>query len=272
MSTGWLDDGCPWHQVNGRDGVRVTLVETLDTSINSWLNRLTLSSAGLASPRQAGATATAPRGNAIDLVLVHDESGSMWRHSGLPPAGAVAARQALELVGAQDDRFGYVGFGSADLDVHIPLTLIAGPADRAALARRIEGTSSHKGWSDYDAALFAAVDAFQKGDGRYARPGYVVAGRALGILFVSDGCPRLDAHRAVQVDDLASFASVDLLRRRRWRVFTIGVGGAARGPEASAILDAVARRTGGRHYAAETPDRLPEAYASIIRVLRGFSA
>jgi hypothetical protein len=213
-------------------------------------------------------TATTPWGNPVDLVLVHDESGSMWHGDPLPD-GPDAARQALELVGALDDRFGYVGFGSADLDVHIPLTWIAGSAGRAALVRKIEESSSHKGWSDYDAALFAAVDAFQKGDSRYAQPGYAVAGRAIGIVFVSDGCPRLDALRAVHVDELAMFASVDLLRRRHWPVFTIGVGEAGCAPEASAILEAIARRTGGCHHAAETPDRLAHAYASIIRVLRG---
>jgi hypothetical protein len=243
-------------------------METLDMFINLCLNRLALSSAGIASPRQADATATAPRSNPVDLVLVHDESGSMW-HGDPLPASAAAARQALELVGTVNDRFGYVGFGSADLDVHIPLTWITGPADRAALVRRIEDTSSHKGWSDYDAALFAAVDALQKGDVRYAQPEYVVAGRAVGILFVSDGRPRLDAHRAVHVDELARFASMDLLRRRRWPVFTIGVGPAGCAPEASAILHAIARGTGGCHHAAETPDRLPGAYASVVRVLRG---
>jgi hypothetical protein len=71
----------------------------------------------------------------IDLVLIHDESGSMWRaaEAWVPAYATVTMAHGCRT----DDRVGYVGFGSADLGDVVALTPFAGDPDRRAFARTL---------------------------------------------------------------------------------------------------------------------------------------
>ena len=75
----------------------------------------------------------------IDLVLIHDESGSMWQAAGAwMPARAVGT-MARDCRTDDPDRVGYVGFGSADLGDVVPLAPVAGEADCRQQQRRRHG-------------------------------------------------------------------------------------------------------------------------------------
>lgn len=207
-----------------------------------------------------------PPSRPIDLVLIHDESGSMWRAAGAwMPAGAMAAI-ARGCRTDDPDRFGYVGFGSPDLDDVVPLTPLTGHA----LARTVGRLARCREWTDYDAALRAAVDALQCGDPAYARPPYRSAGRAVGALFVSDGMPQTDARRVPDRSHVeAGSIGVDLFQRRRWPVFALGVGPASRGGPGAGVLRHLADATGGCFRAATTPDDALDFCAHVVGRLRG---
>src|SRR5262249_30343497 len=94
-------------------------------------------------------------------------------------------------------------------------------------------------------------------------------GRAAGILLLGDGQPRLDAHRAIDAAQLVRFGScVRLLRARRWRLFTVGVGPAARPGSAANLMRVIAESAGRRYLPAPGPDDLRDIYASHIAELR----
>jgi hypothetical protein len=207
----------------------------------------------------------------LDLVLVHDESASMW----LVDPGLVAQRQAARRVvsiararlGGAADRIGYVGFGSPHLDEVVSLRPIARRGDRRAFVDRIRA-AFHRGWPDYEAALLAAADALQDGDDAYAMPPYRATGRAVGALLVSEGRPRVGADPVVAPRRSPRYRpGTDLFRKRRWPVHTIDVGTAAGDGEAACALRAIAESTGGRHHQAPAPDDLVRVYVDIVAEL-----
>jgi hypothetical protein len=206
----------------------------------------------------------------IDLVLIHDESGSMWQaaEAWMPARAAVTMARGCRT--DDPDRVGYVGFGSADLGDVVPLAPVAGEADRRAFARSLGRLARCRGWTDYDAALRAAVDALQLGDPAYARPPYRRVGRSVGALFLSDGLPQTAAGPVPDWSQLdAGSIGVDVFRRRGWPVFAVGVGAASRGGPAAGVLRHLAETTGGCFRTAATPDDLLDFCAHVMTRLRG---
>jgi len=209
----------------------------------------------------------------VDLVLVQDDSGSMWL---MDPAASVrtrAASLALAMVGSDvsgaSDRIGFVSFGSPDQALRIPLRPVACEADRDLFLGRVRAMTSPKGSTDYDSGLRAAVDALQDGDAAYASPRrhrYRASGRAMGIVLLSDGQPQVGGCRPpgrlqLELDD----DCVELFRARGWPLFTIGVGLAGRAGAAHRFLARIAERTGGFAYA--TGD-LRDIYAAVLTEIR----
>jgi hypothetical protein len=209
----------------------------------------------------------------VDLVLVQDDSDSMWLKD---PGAAIrteAASLALELVGLDvsgaGDRFAFASFGSSDQAQVIPLRPVRGAVDRAAILRWIRAMTSPKGSTDYDSGLRAAIDALQDRDDAYASPRgprYRASGRAMGVVLLSDGQPQATPfwpfdRRGRGSDDPV----LDLFRDRGWPLFTIGVGLASEACAAHRVLARVAERTGGLAYAPGDLRRICSAIVTEIR-------
>jgi hypothetical protein len=223
------------------------------------------------SPRDRGALP------ALDLVLAHDESGSVSR-AGAGHMAAMrleAARLAVALLLALDasTRIAYVGFSAADRSREIPLARIDTEQDHRDVVSRIEAATFETGWTDYGSALRSVIDVLADGDAAYGWPPYRVESRTVAVLFLSDGLPAADPYRvpdAQQLRELRAAGGVyQRLAERRWPVFTVGIGRAARHPDVAAVLADMARATRGRSIVAATVEELLGAYAAVIAELGG---
>lgn len=212
--------------------------------------------------------------SSLDLVLVQDDSVSICRADGddLPAMRLEAARRAVSLL-APGARIAFIAFGAADQGRVIPLESIDCDQDRRAAIARMEAATFEKGGTDYVDALRAVIDALTEGDPAYGWPRYRAEGRTVGVLFLSDGQPGAEPYRVpdqLQLLELRSEGGIyELLRKRGWPVFTIGVGSAARSAEAAAVLREMAEKTGGRSYVAATRDELLVACTAVVAQLSG---
>lgn len=224
------------------------------------------------SATHAGPTRLPPPGVRIpvDLILVHDHSGSIWLDAHAWSTQRCSAATALRLLGADvrgvPDRVGFVGFGTADDSEVIHLQPLSNEADRVRLVDQVGVATFCKGWTDYDAALGAVIEALQDGDRRYASPPFRVAGRATGVLFLSDGLPQLDTER--DLDPLAvtpAGLGTDLFRERGWPMFTVALGSPPPGRAAVRLLRDMAEATSGRSFTAAAARDMNDICAEVIR-------
>jgi von Willebrand factor type A domain-containing protein len=214
---------------------------------------------------------------ALDLVLAHDESGSISRAGAghLAAMSLEAARLAVALLLALDasTRIAYVGFSGADRSRELPLARLNTERDHRKVVSRIEAATFETGWTDYGSALRSVIDVLADGDAAYGWPPYRVEGRTVAVLFLSDGLPAADPHRVPDREQLRELRAdggvYQRLAERRWPVFTVGIGRAARHPDAATILDDMARATRGRSVVAATVEELLAAYVAVIAELGG---
>jgi len=221
----------------------------------------------LANPLLRGFPWRRPRdgGSAVDLVIVQDDSSSMYRSDG---AAAHAARLeavclAISLLGVRA-RVGFIAFGTVNRGRSIPPRPVATEDQRRQLIAEVKAATYEKGGTDYGDALRAVVDALTDGDGAYGWPPYRADGRTAGVLLVSDGRVR-DAQQLRQLREMGGV--YETLRERGVPVFTVGVENAVREPEAAAVLREMAMATGGNAYLARTPGELMASCAAVIAEL-----
>lgn len=200
-------------------------------------------------------------GSTLDVVLVVDDSASMWRAPAGAPAAArlEAAHLAVSLL-PSGARAAFVSFGAAGSGCVVPLQTIDRGDDREALMERMTAATFEKGGTDYGEAHRSIIDALVDGDVAYGWPPYRAEGRTVAILFVSDGRPGLDPRR---------LQDQRRLRERAWPVHTVGVGSAAHEPDAGLVLRELAESSGGRARLATTVDELLNACAGIVADLGG---
>jgi Ca-activated chloride channel family protein len=225
---------------------------------------LVAASVALARP-QSGASAEAARSEGIDIVLVLDLSSSMLAEDFQPRNRLEVAKERLKafIAARRDDRIGLVAFAGEAL-TQVPLTL------------------------DYP-VLMAAVDNLQAGvlvDGTAIGTALAtganrlrdVEGRSRVMILLTDG----ENNRGSIDPRTAAAAAADF----GIRVYTIGVGseGTAPVPVArgvfglryenrpvridEALLEDVARATGGRYYRARDAAALEQVYEQIDQLER----
>jgi Ca-activated chloride channel family protein len=213
-------------------------------------------------------------GLGLDLTLVLDTSGSMraldtqagdvWR-SRLELAREVVARFAAQRA-AEGDRVALVVFGDS------AFTLCPLSSDGALLARALERVEP--GMAGEATALGQALAlAVKRASGAAASAAGPGTGRAAVLL--TDGRHNAGAPSPEVAAELAAASGV--------RVHTVGIGSAGEevavaGPGGrlhferhdvdTAALEAIARATGGRFFAARRPGDLEAVYAEIDRLER----
>jgi len=222
---------------------------------------------------------------ALDVVFIADSSGSTWRATGDGPATDPAprpirielARLAAALAGVDAggaiDRVGYIAFGAqADRDHRIPLTPLVADAARRAFISDAQRITVDLGATSYTAALRAAIELIEESDPAYRIPPYRADGRALAILFASDGRPQLDLP-GIDQDQLRELAApgglYEQLRVRGWSIDAVGFGPAAEPGENSDVLKQMAQATGGRYHPAASAAELLPIYTQVISAATG---
>ena len=126
----------------------------------------------------------------LDLIVIVDESDSMWRTYGTGVEPAVRVRRALEtLVDAfgadtlgSDFRVGIIVYGD-DARLAAPLTSLRQPESQALLKETFYRHHAHMGWSDAEKALQLAAQHL----GEAGRTNYKPA-----VILLSDGKPETE--------------------------------------------------------------------------------
>ncbi len=232
--------------------------------------RILLSAAFLVALGAAPARAAPP--TRLNVVVVLDVSLSM-RDNDPDYLARLAARLLSDLTDARD-KVTLVSFGSGAKKI-----LSAGGDAHDALQKALDGVVPADKCTDYASGLGAAAAELS---------GPQPAGERRLVVFLTDGeyhpakdpaegCtpatrfenPKLaDEDRARFEKGVLDAAS--RLSAAHAKVFVVGLGGAFdKAKRSRALLDEVAKRTGGRFLAATSADRVPELFTDVFATLVG---
>ncbi len=251
---------------------RVDLVSASGVRARGWRRRrlalrlLALLGVSLALARpQRGARAEAVRSEGIDIVVAFDLSSSMLAEDFQPQNRLEVAKEQLKafIAARPDDRIGLVAFAGEAL-TQVPLTL-----DHPVL---VAAVSSLQAGQLVDGTAIGTAIATAANRLRLAE------GRSKVIVLLTDG----ENNRGTLDPRTAATAAASY----GVRIYAIGVGreGMAPVPVArgvfglryenrpvridEALLEDVARTTGGRYYRARDPESLAQIYQQIDRLER----
>jgi Mg-chelatase subunit ChlD len=206
----------------------------------------------------------------LRVVLVLDASLSM-RDNDPDQLARLAARLLADLTDARD-RVTLVTFGTAARSIKT-----ATGAEHEALTRALDGVVPNEKCTDYGKGLAEAVKAFTgpppKGERRLVV--FLTDGELQPAKADTDGCtPKeryetmRDAERELVAKSIRDSAA--LLKRAKAKVFVIGLGaGFDKAKRSRALLDEIARDSGGSLLFADSADRVPEFFADVFAALVG---
>lgn len=206
----------------------------------------------------------------LRVVLVLDASLSM-RDNDPDQLARLAARLLVDL-GDVRDRVTLVTFGTQARTVKS-----ASGADHDGLSKALDGVVPNEKCTDYGKGLAEAVKAFSgappKGERRLVV--FLTDGELQPAKADTDGCTpkeRYETMRDTERDAVAKGIrdSAARLRQQKAKVFVIGLGaGFDKAKRSRALLDEIARGSGGSLLFADNADRVPEFFADVFAALVG---
>ncbi len=212
----------------------------------------------LTRPAVTRVAEASPR-NGVDLVLAVDISYSMSEHDLGPKSRLETAKDTMQefISGRQGDRIGLVAFAGAGVSVS-PLTsdypVLLGLLSQVNHGKLPEGTAIGNG-------LATALNLVREGQGK-----------SRVVVVLTDG--------QNNAGEILPEAAAKLAQTLNVRVYTIGVGAAARGGATlrggrtgftgdsidEELLRNIAESTGGAYFRATDQDALKQVYATIDRL------
>jgi Mg-chelatase subunit ChlD len=206
----------------------------------------------------------------LRVVVVLDASLSM-RDNDPDQLARLAARLLVDLTDSRD-RVTLVSFGTAARTVKT-----ASGADHDGLSKALDGVVPTEKCTDYGKGLAEAVKAFSgpapKGERRLVV--FLTDGELQPAKADTDGCTpkeRYETMRDAKRDAVAKGIrdSASALKKSKAKIFVIGLGaGFDKAKRSRALLDEIARGSGGSLLLADDADKVPEFFADVFAALVG---
>ncbi len=194
------------------------------------------------------------RSDAIDVILVVDNSGSMRDND--PQNIRISAAKLFVDLSSEGDRVGIVSMSGRDhTEIVAGLTSISTWLDRTGMGRRAlkdaleDLATPTMGGTFMGQALRHAYDMLDRTE----------PGRRQFVVFLTDGVQEVESREVL--DEVLG----DFEERRFWKVFPIALGD---GADFEFLGTEVAGRTGGQAYRASTPEELIGVYTEIFAAIR----
>lgn len=194
------------------------------------------------------------RSDAIDVILVVDNSGSMREND--PQNIRVSAAKLFVDLSSEGDRVGIVSMSGRDhTGIVAGLTSIGTWLDRTGMGRR----ALKDGLEELATPTMGGTFMGQGLRHAYNMLDQTEPGRRQFVVFLTDGVQEVESRQVL--DEVLG----DFEERRFWKIFPIALG---EGADFAFLETEVADRTGGQAYRASTAEELIAVYTEIFAAIR----